>query len=95
MEMRQFGRETQCNYIRDVGRSTTFLGRSSAAAAEEVRRFQVEQSDLGTPVPTMNSIVSALRFFFLQTLDRPDPSADPVFTSAAPLSADATLRIQG
>jgi integrase/recombinase XerD len=24
------------------------------------------------PVPTMNSIVSALRFFFLQTLDRPD-----------------------
>ena len=24
------------------------------------------------PVPTMNSIVSALRFFFTNTLDRPD-----------------------
>ena len=40
--------------------------------AEEVRRFQVEQRDLGVPVPTMNSMVSALRFFFTQTLDRLD-----------------------
>jgi integrase/recombinase XerD len=73
MEMRRFGRETQRNYIRDVGRFATFLGRSpDTATAEEVRRFQVAQSDQGVPVPTMNSIVSALRFFFLQTLDRPD-----------------------
>ena len=73
MEMRRFGRDTQRNYIRDVGRFATFLGRSpDTATAEEVRRFQVEQCDLGVPVPTMNSIVSALRFFFTQTLDRPD-----------------------
>jgi len=73
MEMRRFGRETQRNYIRDVGRFATFLGRSpDTATAEEVRRFQVEQSDQGVSVPTMNSIVSALRFFFIQTLDRPD-----------------------
>ena len=73
MEMRRFCRETQRNYIRDVGRFATFLGRSpDTATAEDVRRFQVEQSDQGVPVPTMNSIVSALRFFFLQTLDRPD-----------------------
>jgi integrase/recombinase XerD len=73
MEMRRFGRTTQRNYIRDVGRFATFLGRSpDTATAEEVRRFQVEQSDQGVPVPTMNSIVSALRFFFLHTLDRPD-----------------------
>lgn len=73
MDMRRFGRETQRNYIRDVGRFATFLGRSpDTATAEEVRRFQIEQSDQGVPVPTMNSIVSALRFFFTQTLDRPD-----------------------
>jgi integrase/recombinase XerD len=73
MDMRRFCCETQRNYIRDVGRFATFLGRSpDTATAEDVRRFQVEQSDQGVPVPTMNSIVSALRFLFLQTLDRPD-----------------------
>lgn len=73
MEMRRFGRETQRNYIRGVGRFATFLGRSpDTATAEEVRRFQVEQLDLGVSVPTMNAIVSALRFCFTQTLDRPD-----------------------
>jgi hypothetical protein len=40
MEMRRFGRETQRNYIRDVGRFATFLGRPpDTATAEEVRRF--------------------------------------------------------
>ena len=65
MNMRRFSPETQRNYIRDVGRFATFLGRSpDAATAEELRRFQVEQREAGVPVPTMNGIVSALRFFF-------------------------------
>ena len=73
MNMRHFGRETQRNYIRDVGRFTTFLGRPpDTATAEDLRRFQVEQRETGVPVPTMNSVVSALRFLFTQTLDRPD-----------------------
>jgi len=73
MSMRRFSRETQRNYIRDVGRFATFLGRSpDTATAEDVRRFQVEQRDAGMPTPTMNSIVSALRFFFTHTVDRPD-----------------------
>ena len=73
MDIRRFGHETQRNYIRDVGRFATFLGRSpDTATAEEVRCFQIEQCDLGVPAPTMNAIVSALRFFFTQTLDRPD-----------------------
>ena len=73
MDIRRFGPETRRNYIRDVGRFATFLGRSpDTATAEEVRRFQIEQCDLGVPAPTMNAIVSALRFFFTQTLDRPD-----------------------
>ena len=73
MNMRHFGRETQRNYIRDVGRFATFLGRPpDTATAEDLRRFQVEQHETGVPVPTMNSVVSALRFLFTQTLDRPD-----------------------
>ena len=73
MNMRRFSPETQRNYIRDVGRFATFVGRPpDTATAEDLRRFQIEQRDAGVPVPTMNSIVSALRFFFTNTLDRPD-----------------------
>jgi integrase/recombinase XerD len=73
MNVRRFSRETQRNYIRDVGRFATFLRRSpDTATADDVRRFQIEQRDAGVPTPTMNSIVSALRFFFTHTIDRPD-----------------------
>ena len=73
MNVRRFSRETQRNYIRDVGRFATFLRRSpDTATADDVRRFQIEQRDVGVPTPTMNSIVSALRFFFTHTIDRPD-----------------------
>jgi len=73
MNMRHFGRETQRNYIRDVARFASWLGRPpDTATGEDLRRFQIEQSDAGMTAPTMNSIVSALRFFFTFTLDRPD-----------------------
>ncbi|MBO9579536.1 MAG: tyrosine-type recombinase/integrase [Sphingobium sp.] len=73
MTIRHFSRETQRNYIRDVGRFATFLGRPpDTATSEDLRRFQVGQREDGMPVPTMNSIVAALRFFFTHTLDRPD-----------------------
>jgi site-specific recombinase XerD len=82
MNVRRFSRETQRNYIRDVGRFATFLGRSpDTATAEDVRRFQIEQGDLGVPIPTMNSIVSALRFFFTVTIDRSDLSRKLVRTA--------------
>jgi len=65
MNMRRFSRAIQHDYIRDVGRFATFLGRSpDTATADDVRRFQIEQRDVGVPMPIMNSIVSALRFFF-------------------------------
>jgi len=101
MEMRRFGREKQRNYIRDVGRFATFLGRSTdTATAEEVRRFQVEQLDQGVSVPTMNAIVSALRFFFTQTLDRPDLARKLVRTGhirklPVVLSQDEVARLLG
>jgi integrase/recombinase XerD len=73
MNVRRFSRETQRNYVRDVGRFATFLGRSpDTATPDDVRQFQIDQREAGVPTPTMNSIVSALRFFFTQTIDRPD-----------------------
>jgi integrase/recombinase XerD len=73
MNVRRFSRETQRNYIRDVGRFAAFLGRSpDTATPDDVRQFQIDQREAGVPTPTMNSIVSALRFFFTQTIDRPD-----------------------
>lgn len=101
MELRRFGRETQRNYIRDVGRFATFLGRSpDTATAEELRRFQVEQRDLGVSVPTMNSMVSALRFFFTQAVDRPDLARKLVRTGhvrklPVVLSQDEVARLLG
>lgn len=84
MNMRRFSRETQRNYIRDVGRFATWLGRSPhTATAEDLRRFQIDQRETGVPVPTMNSIVAALRFFFTHTLDRPDLARKLVRTSHA------------
>lgn len=84
MTMRRFSRETQRNYLRDVGRFATWLGRSPhTATAEDVRRFQIEQQDTGVPVPTMNSIVAALRFFFTHTLDRPELARKLVRTAHA------------
>jgi integrase/recombinase XerD len=73
MEMRRFSQATQRNYLRDVGRFAEFLRRlPDTASADDVRRFQLEQREAETPVPTMNNIVSALRFFFTITVDRPD-----------------------
>ena len=72
MTMRRCWKETQRNYLRDVARFASRLGRSPhTASAEDVRQFQIEQQQAGVPAPTMNSIVSAPRFF-KQTLDRPD-----------------------
>ena len=73
MTLRRFSRETQRNYIRDVGRLATFLRRSpDTATVDDLRRFQIAQQEVGLGVPTMNAIVSALRFFFVHTIERPD-----------------------
>lgn len=75
MSMRRFTRKTQFDYVRHVARFATYLGRPpDTAIVEELRQFQVEQREAGVGIPTMNSIVSALRFFFTHTIDRPDLS---------------------
>jgi site-specific recombinase XerD len=65
MNMRRFTRKTQFDYVRHVARFATYLGRPpDTATVEELRQFQVEQREAGIGIPTMNSIVSALRFFY-------------------------------
>ena len=75
MTVRGFTEKTRRSYIRIVAGFASFLGRSpDTATAEDIRRFQVHQSELGMHAPGMNGTVAALRFFFTQTLDRPDLS---------------------
>ena len=53
MTVRQFGEKTKHDYIRHVESFTNFLGRSpDTATAEDVRRFQVHQTESGVQPPT-------------------------------------------
>jgi integrase/recombinase XerD len=64
MTVRGFTEETRSNYIRDVRAFAAFIGRSPAAAtAEDLHRFQLHQTQTGMQPPSINSVVSALRFF--------------------------------
>jgi integrase/recombinase XerD len=75
MAMRGLREDTQRDYIRFVRSFAAFLGRSpDTATAEDIRRFQIHQHENGAQPPTINCSVSALRFFFTITLDRPDLS---------------------
>jgi hypothetical protein len=73
MTVRGFTDKTRHDYIRTVAGFAAFLERSpSTATAEDIRRFQIHQSERGMNAPAMNSAVAALRFFFNYTADRPD-----------------------
>src|SRR4029077_4875320 len=73
MSLRGFTPDTQRDYIRAVKKLAAFLGRSpDTATAEDLRLFQLHQTQIGMQPPSISSAVSALRFFFTVTLDRPD-----------------------
>jgi site-specific recombinase XerD len=83
MAMRGLRSGTQREYIRFVCSFAAFLKRSpDTATAEDIRRFQVYQHESGVQSPTINCSVSALRFFFTVTLDRPDLSRRLVLARA-------------
>jgi integrase/recombinase XerD len=91
MAMRGLRSDTQRDYIRVVRSFAAFLGRSpDTAQAEDIRRFQVHQHESGVQPPTINCSVSALRFFFSVTLDRPDLSRRLVL-ARYPLKLPAVL----
>ena len=73
MSLRNFGEKTQHDYIGYVKTFSTFLGRSPATATpEDLRQYQVQQSQAGISPSTINSSVAALRFFFRVTLNHPE-----------------------
>ena len=73
MTVRNFGAHTQSDYVRAVKKLAAFLGRSpDTATAEDLRRFQIDLVGSGATPSTVNSTVTALRFFFSTTMDRPD-----------------------
>jgi integrase/recombinase XerD len=73
MTVRKFAEKTQKDYIRHVKGLTAFLGRSpDTATAEDLRRYQLHLTESGIRPPSINGAVSALRFFFSVTLDRPE-----------------------
>ena len=73
MAIRKFAPKTQHDYVQRVKDFAAFLGRSpDTAKSEEVRGFRLHLASSGAGTPKINATVSALRFFFNVTLDRPD-----------------------
>ena len=73
MRVRGFTEKTRNDYVRNVREFAAFIRRSpDTATAEDLRRFQLHQTQTGMQPPSINSAVAALRFFFTMTLDRPD-----------------------
>src|ERR1700674_4837157 len=73
MSVRGFKEDTRRDYVRQVRAFAAFIRRPpDTATAEDLRRFQLHQTQSGMQPPSINSSVSALRFFFTVTLDRPD-----------------------
>src|SRR5215475_812706 len=76
MTIRKFAPKTQASYIRAVRDFTAFLGRSpDQASAEDLRRYHLHLASSGVSVPSQNTRVTALRFFFSVTLGRCEVTA--------------------
>ena len=68
MSVRGFSAKTRNDYIPNVRAFAVFIGRSpDTATAEDLRRFHLHQTQSGMQPPSLNSAVSALRFFFTVT----------------------------
>jgi site-specific recombinase XerD len=73
MMMRGLSPRTQHQYVRNVQRFAAFLKRpQDTATSEDLRNFQIYQHECGANAGTINSTVSALRFFYTVTLRRRD-----------------------
>jgi hypothetical protein len=60
MSVRKFGDKTRHDYIRHVESFAKFLGRSpDTATGEDLRRYQVHQTESGVHPPAMNGSVAA------------------------------------
>jgi len=73
MTMRKLAPKTQASYISAVKKLSDYLGHSPhTATAEDLRRFQLHLTDTGTSRITINTTITALRFFFEVTAGNKD-----------------------
>jgi site-specific recombinase XerD len=73
MRMRKLSPKTQSAYIRAVRNLARFLGRSpDTATSDDLRRYQLHLVDSGTSAITINTTITALKFFFEVTVRRAD-----------------------
>ena len=73
MTVRNFGADTQRDYVQVVKKLAAFLNRSpDTATAEDLRRFQIDLVGSGATPSTINNTVTALRFLFATTVDQPE-----------------------
>ena len=73
MTLRKLSPKTQSGYIRAVKNLTRYLGHSPESATdEELRKFQLHMVDHGISRITLNATLTALKFFFVTTLERAD-----------------------
>jgi site-specific recombinase XerD len=92
MSVRRFGEKTQHDYIRHIESFAKFLGRSpDTATAEDLRCYQVHQTEAGVQPPSVNSSTVALRPPF-HGHARPRQSRGAAHARA--LSAQAAARVE-
>jgi site-specific recombinase XerD len=69
MTMRKLAAKTQASYICAVKKLADYLGHSPhTATAEDLRQFQLHLTDQGASRITINTTITALRFFFETTV---------------------------
>jgi len=73
MIMRKLATKTQIAYIRGVNKLCDYLQRSpKTTTQEELREFQLFMVNHGVSGITVNATLTALKFFFQITLDKPE-----------------------
>ena len=76
MALRKLAPKTQSNYLRAVINFTCFLGCApDTATPEDLRRYQLHLVNTGISSISLNGTITALRFFFGVTLERPEALA--------------------
>ncbi|MCP4331111.1 MAG: tyrosine-type recombinase/integrase [Gammaproteobacteria bacterium] len=72
MTMRKLAPRIQASYICAVKKLADYLGHSHTASAEDLRKFQLHLPDTGNHRITINTMITALRFFFETTVGDKD-----------------------
>ena len=104
MQMRKLALKTQASYIGAVKKLSDYLGHSPhTATVEDLRKFQLHLTNTGTSRITINTTITALRFFFEVTVgDKnivgklktvPVPRVDYRWCSAVKKSLDCWKRL--